>query len=53
MAVIVLHMSGENQMDVVDEEELFIAKTYKGEMARRLAMNKLQNNLLDEQKTAG
>ena len=40
-----------NLIDVVNEAELHIERTYKGEMARRLAMDKLQKILDDQQKT--
>ena len=51
MAIISLQLIGENLIDVVDEAELFIERTYKGEMARQLAKTKLQNIVLDKEKT--
>ena len=51
MAIISLQLLGENLIDVVDEAEFFIERTYKGDMARQLAKTKLQNIVLDKEKT--
>ena len=51
MAIVALQLLGDNLIDVVNEAELHIERTYKGEMARRLAIDKLQKIVLDEQKT--
>ncbi len=47
----VIQLAGENLIDVVNEAELHIRKIYNGELAQKLAMDKLQHIALDIQKT--
>ena len=51
VTIVALQLRGDNLIDVVDEAEQYIGRTYKGEMARRLALDKLQKILDDRQKT--
>ena len=51
MAIIALQLFGEKLIDIVDETERFIDRTYQGERARRLALDELDKIIHDKEKT--
>ena len=51
IAIVAFRLAGEDLAKVVDEAELYIKGTYKGERARKIAEQKLDKILDDQQKT--